>query len=168
MIQKDTQRAVERQRSETWLWVLLDKYRVGLQLLLPQACETCFVIYCQEQKKKPWYNELFSIHALSRQTALLTLAGSLGWISTATCCGIYKDYHKPVIFTLPYVYWLCAFHHLVMFEHLSISCLFYPSLHAGYIVYVRGMVLENIVLVKSFYWPCWHPRESPTYIFHEE
>ena len=37
-----------------------------------------------------------------------------------------------------------------------------------YILSVRRMVMDNIVLVKSSCWPWWHPGESPTYIFHEE
>ena len=44
MIEEDTRRAVARLRSEIWLWVLLDKYRAGLQLLSPQVCGKCFVI----------------------------------------------------------------------------------------------------------------------------
>ena len=44
MIEEDTRRAVARHRLEVWLSVLLDKYRAGLQLLLAQVCEMCFVI----------------------------------------------------------------------------------------------------------------------------
>ena len=105
MIEEDTRRAVARHRSQVWLWVLLDKYRVGLQLLLSQqVCEMCFVIYYQEQKKKWWENVIFTIHVLSRLTALLTWAASLGWTSAVTCCDIYREYHAPgpVVFTLSY------------------------------------------------------------------
>ena len=42
VIEKDTRRAVARPRLEIWLWVLLDKHRAGLQLLLQQVCEMCF------------------------------------------------------------------------------------------------------------------------------
>ena len=57
--EEDTRRAVARYRSKIWLWVLLDKYRAGLQLLLTQVCEMCVVI-CQEQKKKWWENVIFT------------------------------------------------------------------------------------------------------------
>ena len=81
----------------------LDKYRVGLQLLLSQqVCEMCFVIYYQEQKKKWWENVIFTIHVLSRLTALLTWAASLGWTSDVTCSNIYREYDAPVVFTLSY------------------------------------------------------------------
>ena len=77
VIEEDTRRAVARHRLEIWLWVLLDNYRAGLQLLLPQVCEICLVIY-QEQNKW-WDNMIFTIRVLSRLTALLTWAASLGW-----------------------------------------------------------------------------------------
>ena len=89
---------------------LLDKYRAGLQLLLRQVCEMCFVV-CQEQKK--WYeNVIFTIRVLSRLTALLTWAASLGWTSAAvTCCNIYREYHAPVVFTKSCVHRFCSSHH---------------------------------------------------------
>ena len=36
---------IARHRSEIWLLVLLDEYRAGLLLLLPQVCAMCFIIY---------------------------------------------------------------------------------------------------------------------------
>ena len=93
MIEEDTQRAVVRHRLEIWLWVLLDKYRTGQQLLLPQVCEMCFVTY---QEQKWWENVIFTIRVLSRRTALLTWAASPGWISAVTRCNIYREYHVSV------------------------------------------------------------------------
>ena len=67
VLEEDTRKAVARHRLEVWLWVLLDKHRAGLQLLLPQVCEMCVVIY-QEQKK--WSeNVIFTMRVLSRLTA---------------------------------------------------------------------------------------------------
>ena len=37
----------------------------------------------------------------------------------------------------------------ILFYHVTISCISYPSLHAGYVVSVRRMVMDNIVLVNS-------------------
>ena len=82
VIEEDTRRAVARHRSEVWLWVLFDQYRAGMELLLPQVCEMCFVIY--REQKKCWENLIFTIRVLSRLTALLTWAASLGW----TCCDL--------------------------------------------------------------------------------
>ena len=90
-------------RSEMWLWVLLDKYRAGLQLLLSQVCEMRFVTYYEEQKKW-WENVIFIIHVLPRLTALLTWAASLGWTSAVPCCNIFREYHAPVVFTLSYAH----------------------------------------------------------------
>ena len=59
-------------------------------------CDMCFVIYCQEQKKW-WENVIFTMHVLSRLTALLTWATSLGWTSAVTCCNIYREYHAPIV-----------------------------------------------------------------------
>ena len=93
--------------GSVWLWVLLDKYRAGLQLLLPQVCEICFVIY-QEQKTR-WENVISTIRVLSRLTALLTWAASLGWTSAVTCCNSYREsthlyvlhYHTYIDFARP-------------------------------------------------------------------
>ena len=98
VIEEDSRRAVARRRLELWLRVLLDKRRAGLQLLLPQVCEICFVIYYQEQGKKWWDKVIFTIRVLSGQTAVLTWAASLGWTSAVTCCNIYREYHVPVVF----------------------------------------------------------------------
>ena len=73
--------------------------RTGLQLLLPQVCEMCFVMY-QEQNKW-WENVIFTIHVLSILTALLTWAASLGWTSAVTCCNIYREYHVSVYISPP-------------------------------------------------------------------
>ena len=76
---KKTWRAVAKHPSKICLWVRLDENRAGLQLLLPQVCEMCFVVHYQE-KKKWWENVMLTIiHVLSRRTALLTWAASLGW-----------------------------------------------------------------------------------------
>ena len=49
--------------------LLLDKYRAGLQLFVPQVCEMCFVIYYQEQKK--WQeNVIFTIRAIKTNSAV--------------------------------------------------------------------------------------------------
>ena len=44
----------------------------------------------QGQNKKWWENVIFTIHVLSRLTALLSWAASLGWTSAVTCCNIYR------------------------------------------------------------------------------
>ena len=117
VIEEDPRRAVARHRYEIWLWVLLDKYRAGLQLLPPQVWEMCFVIYYQDQKKKRWENVIFTIHVLSRLTALLTWAASLGWTSAVTCCSIYREYHEPVVFTLSSIvlHRFRSSHHFILF-----------------------------------------------------
>ena len=75
----DWGRHSKRYRSEIWLWVLLDKYRAGLQLLLPQVCEMCFVIYYQEQKKKEWWeNVIITIHVLSKTNSTVNLSRKPG------------------------------------------------------------------------------------------
>ena len=54
-------------------------------------------------------------------------------------------------------------------KNTIVSCISYPSLHAGYLVSVRRLVMDNIVLVKSSpVDPGNKPGESPTYISHEE
>ena len=117
MIEEITRRAVARHRSETWLWVLLDKHRAGLQLLLlPQMSEMCFVMYYQGQNKKWWENVIFTIRVLSRLTALLTWAASLGWTSAVTCCNIYREYHAPIVFAESYVHRFCSSHHSIVFH----------------------------------------------------
>ena len=50
---------------------------------------------CQEQKKW-WENVIFTIHVISRLTALLSWAASLGWTSAVTCCNVYREYHEAV------------------------------------------------------------------------
>ena len=62
----------------------------------------CVVIH-QEQKKW-WENVIFTIRVLSRLTALLTWAASLGWTSAVTCCNTYREYHAPLVFTLSCVH----------------------------------------------------------------
>ena len=71
----------------------------------------CFVIY-QEQKKW-WENVIFTIRVLSRLTAVLTWAASLGWTSAVTCCNMYREYHVPVVFGFftSYVHRFCSPHH---------------------------------------------------------
>ena len=96
----------------------------GPERLLPQVCEMCFVIHYQEQKKKKRReNVKFTIHVLSRLTALLTWAASLGWTSAVTCCNIYREYYEPVVFTLSYVHRSCSSHHFILFEYLTIACM---------------------------------------------
>ena len=52
----------------------------------------CFVIY-QEQNKKWWENVIFTKRVLSRLTAPLTWAASLGWTSAVTCYNIHREYY---------------------------------------------------------------------------
>ena len=89
--------------------ILLEKYRAGLQLLPPQGCEMCSVIY-QEQKKW-WENVIITIRVLSRLTALLRWAACLGWTFAVTCCNMYSENHVPVVFTLSCAHRFCSFHH---------------------------------------------------------
>ena len=51
-----------------------------------------------QEQKKWWENVIFTIRVLSRLTAVLTWAASLGWTSAVTCCNIYREYHVPVVF----------------------------------------------------------------------
>ena len=81
-----------------------------LQLLLPQVCEMLFLMYYKEQKKKKWWeNVIFTIRVLSRLTALLTWAASLGWTSAVTCCNIYGEYHTPVSRSNSRIKWMAFF-----------------------------------------------------------
>ena len=106
---RKTPTAVARPRSEIGQWVLLDKYRAGLQLPSPQVCEMCFVIYLLSRAGEEVMRAY--IHVLSRLTALLTWATSPGWTSAETCCNVYKEYHASVVFTLSYVRQFCSSHH---------------------------------------------------------
>ena len=46
--------------------------------------------------ERMWYSPY--VHVLSRLTALLTWAASLGWTSAVTCCNIYREYHATCSF----------------------------------------------------------------------
>ena len=99
VIEEDTRRAVARHCLEIWMWILLDKYRAGLQILLPQVCEMCFVIRIYREQKKLLENVIFTIiRVISRFTTVLTWAASLGWTSAVTRCNIYREHHVPVFF----------------------------------------------------------------------
>ena len=50
-----------------------------------------------QEQKKLWENMIFTIRVLSRLTAVLTWAASLGWTSAVTCCNIYRECHVPVV-----------------------------------------------------------------------
>ena len=45
---------------------------------------------------------IFTIRVLSRLTAVLTRAASLGWTSAVTCYNIYREYHVPAVFEFLY------------------------------------------------------------------
>ena len=84
-----------------------------------RVCEMCFVIYLvpvyQEQK---WWENMFTIRVLSRLTALLTWAASLGWTRAVTCCNIYREYHAPT----------CSFYKII-----RTSILLVPSFKLSFI-----------------------------------
>ena len=58
---------------------------------------------------------MFTKRLVSRLTALLAWAASLGWTSAVTCCNIYREYHAPtcsfLVSTLSYVHRCCLSHH---------------------------------------------------------
>ena len=102
-------------------------------------CVRCALSYYQEQKKKWWENVIFTIHVLSRLTALLTWAASLVWTSAVTCCNIYREYHAPAVFTLSYVHRFCSSHH-------HSSCLSYETWPDLILVLYGWHFLLNFVL----------------------
>ena len=111
MIEEDARRAVARHRSEIWPWVLLDKHRAGLQLLLHTGVWNVLChISTRAEEEVMWENVILTINAISRQTALLTWATSLGLTSAVTCCNIYREYHAPVVFTSTYIHRFCSSH----------------------------------------------------------
>ena len=62
----------------------------------------CHIGVYQELKK--WENVIFTIRVLSRPTAVLTWAASLGWTFAVTCCNIYREYHVPVLVVLEFLH----------------------------------------------------------------
>ena len=123
-------------------------------------CETCPVIYYQEQKK--WQeNVIFTIHVLSRLTALLTWAATLGWTSAVTCCNIYRE--SPVVFTSSYVHRFCSSHHSTIVFHVKCnqiqssyymddifcSILFYSVWHVTVSCYQTPLYLWGLYSIRA-------------------
>ena len=78
-------------------------------------CVKCALSYIIKSRRRSdeavWYSPF--IHVLSRLSALLTWAASLGCTSASNCCKIYREYHAHVFFTFSYVrtHRFCSSHH---------------------------------------------------------
>ena len=77
-----------------------------------------YLVCCQEQNKR-WENVIFTIHVLSRLTALFTWAASLGW--TSACCDLLQHFQG--------VPRTCSFYIII-----RTSILLVPSLHSVLLV----------------------------------
>ena len=108
------------------------------------ACEMCVVIH-QEQKKW-WENVIFTIRVLSRLTALLTWAASLGWTSAVTCCNTYREYYVSVVFSQFFCFYIIGRTLILLATWLKLSFIWIVTIPNSRIIWMTSFAQFCLIL----------------------